>query len=199
MLRILPIVVRPLGAASLGGGMGDLSRGEFSDIVGSIYECAIDPAAWPATLERICDAMGAASSALAVHHLGHVRQNFEVQVRCDPDYQTLFRERYVAINPFVVAANFFKIGDVLSVGDVMDYDVFIKGRFYQEWAKPQGWHDNVVGILSKSGSKLGFFGVNLTNRATDEDKSVVTMFLPHLERAVAISDLLHFARRRSRG
>jgi DNA-binding CsgD family transcriptional regulator len=81
---------------------------------------------------------------------------------------------------------------VISIGDVMDYDVFLKGRFFLEWAHPQGWQDNIVGILSKSGNKLGVFAVSLKRRATHEDKSAVSLFLPHVTRAVAISDLLQF-------
>ena len=172
--------------------MSRLSRAEFSNVVGAIYECAIDPARWPSTLQSICDWTGAAAAGLMVRDLVLAQFKIQVGVGTDPYWQQLQDERYAAIAPFAVPITFLKAGQVVAVEDVMDFEVYLRGRFYKEWVAPQGLADAMLGILARSGSRLGAVGISLRRRATDEDKAALTDMLPHLTRAVAISDLLQF-------
>ncbi len=165
---------------------------EISALVGRIYECTLEPSRWPAVLEEICALANAATATLAVHHLQNQNHDFHVEVGTDPEFQERFLQHYVGIAPFVVASNFVAQGDVKAVGDVIDYTEFTAGRFYREWAEPQGWRDLIVGILSKSSERMGYLGVVLPDQATEEQKATLKLLMPHIERAVRISDLLEY-------
>ncbi len=164
----------------------------FGAIVGDIYQCVLDPASWPGLLARICAAVGGPAGSIGVFHLGELRSVIEAETGTDPEWQRRLHEDYAAIGPFVAAPLHFQEGDILSVGDVIDYDEFVQGRFYKEWVAPQGWSDSILSILVKGPDHLAFLGVSLAERATPEHKARVAAFVPHLARAIRISHLLGF-------
>ena len=83
-----------------------------------------------------------------------------------------------------------RVSDVISVDDVVDYDEFLAGRFYQEWAGPQGWPDLIMGVLTRDGERFTWLGLCMAERVRPAHKARVAAVLPHLERAIRISDLL---------
>lgn len=159
-------------------------------IVGAIYECVIDPSGWPDVLRRIQVAVGGVAAWIAVHYPGQVRSIYEIEVGTDPEQQQRLRTRYVAASPFIGAVHYVARADILSVADVVDYDEFQEGRFYREWAEPQGWTDFILGVLAREADRFTWLGICMGERVRPEHKARVAVFLPHVERAVRISDLL---------
>jgi DNA-binding CsgD family transcriptional regulator/PAS domain-containing protein len=164
--------------------------GRFDELIGDIYECVLEPGGWPAVLGRICATAGGAAAWIAVHYPGQVRSIYEIEVGTDPEQQRRLRTHYVAASPFIGAVHHVRVSDVISVEDVVDYDEFLAGRFYQEWAGPQGWPDLIMGVLTRDGERFTWLGLCLRERARPEHKARVAAILPHLERAIRISDLL---------
>jgi DNA-binding CsgD family transcriptional regulator len=162
----------------------------FGARVGDIYECAIDPTGWPKALEGIRDAVGGDAVWIAVHYPNQVRSIYQIEIGTDPDWQRRLREHYVAASPFIGLTHHLDVGDVIAVGDVIDYAEFRTGRFYQEWAAPQGWPDIIMAVAAKEPDRFSWLGICLTDRATIAQKQMVAAFLPHIERALRISDLL---------
>jgi len=162
----------------------------FSALVGDIYECALDPTVWPRALDGICEAVGGAAAWIAVHYPNQIRSVYQIEVGTDPDWQRRLREHYVAASPFVGATHHIDAGDVVAVGDVIDYDEFLAGRFYQEWAAPQGWPDILMAVAAKEPDRFSWLGICLKARAAAAQKDLVAALLPHVERALRISDLL---------
>lgn len=169
-----------------------MTADQLSDLVGSIYECALDPAGWNGTLKQICEAVGGDAAALAIQHLVRMQSIFEVEYNTDPVYQQRFREDYVTLSPFFVAGHFLKLGDVASIADVMDHDEFLESRFYREWAGPQGWPDLILGAVSKSTDRLGYLGICMPAPARPEQKADFARLVPHIVRAVRISNVLEY-------
>jgi len=162
----------------------------FGARVGDIYECAIDPTGWPKALTGICEAAGGDAAWIAVHYPRQLRSVYQIEIGTDPDWQRRLREHYVVASPFIGATHHLNVGDVIAVGDVIDYAEFRTGRFYQEWAAPQGWPDIIMAVAAKEPDRFSWLGICLTDRATAEQKAMVAAFLPHIERALRISDLL---------
>lgn len=163
---------------------------EFSDIVGAIYECVIDPTGWPGALSRIHQAVGGVAAWIAVHYPGQVRSVYEIEAGTDPEQQQRLRLHYLAASPFIGAVHYVARADIISVADVVDPAEFQAGRFYREWAEPQGWMDFIMGVLAREDDRFTWLGICMPEQVKPEHKARVAAFLPHVERAVRISDLL---------
>lgn len=166
------------------------AAGRHDELIGDIYECVIDPARWPTTVARVISAVGGVAGWVAVHRPDRVLSTYQIEVGTDPEWQARLRQSYVPLSPYVCTAHYVSSGDILSVEDVVDYDEFTRGRFYREWAAPQGWPDLLFAVLSREADAFSFLGVCLPHRAGAAQKATAAVLVPHLERALRILDLL---------
>ncbi len=169
-----------------------LSVSRFGEIVGRIYECALAPELWTHVLAEVCASVGASAGWIALHQPNLVRSSYPVEVGTDPDWQKRLAEEFVALSPFMGIVHHVEAGEVWSVADVIDYDQFLKGRFYREWSQPQGIDDTIMGVLTKTPQAFTWLGVCLPTPATAAHKARVAQLLPHIERALRISQILEF-------
>lgn len=205
------IQVNDAGTKSLPGKDIASSRGEtrsrrlahrpdldaFGAVIGGIYECALDPGGWPAALEGIRAVVGGAAVWIAIHYPDQVRSVYQIEVGTDPEWQRRLREHYVAASPFMGVTHHLGAGDIVAVGDVIDYAEFTQGRFYQEWAAPQGWPDIIMAVAAKERDRFSWLGICLPARATHDQKKMVAALLPHVERSLRISDLMEMRKAES--
>lgn len=176
--------------ASPSAGSPYLSLADFNAIVGAVYECVLDPSGWSGVVGRMRDAVGATGAWIAVHYPDHVRSVYEIEVGTDPEWQRRLRDTYVPMSPFISVRHHAKVGDILAVDDVVDYREFAEGRFFKEWAGPQGWPDFIMAVLTVESHRFSWLGFCLPERANAEQKALTAAFRPHVERALRISDLL---------
>ena len=162
----------------------------FDALVGDIYECVLNATRWPATLGRVCATIGGDAGWVAVHVPNRVSSTYQIETGTHPEWQRKLREDYVGSSPFIGMTHYVRVGDILTVGDVVDYDEFTAGRFFREWASPQGWPDLIFAVLARETDRFSFLGVCLPARATAENKRIAAYFAPHLDRALRILDLL---------
>ncbi len=135
-------------------------------------------------------AVGGDAVWLAVHYPDQIRSIYQIEVGTDPEWQRKLREHYVAASPFMGVTHHLDAGDIVAVGDVIDYAEFLEGRFYQEWAAPQGWPDIIMAVAAKERDRFSWLGICLSGRATADQKKMVAALLPHVARSLRISDLL---------
>lgn len=165
-------------------------------LIGDIYECVVDPARWPDTIARVIGEIGGVAGWIAVHRPDRVASSYQIEVGTDPEWQRKLRESYVPLSPYIGAAHYVSSGDLLTVADVMDYREFVEGRFYREWAAPQGWPDLLFAVLSREADAFSFLGVCLPRQANPAHKEAAAVLVPHLERALRILDLLDRKKRK---
>ena len=84
------------------------------ELVGSIYDCAIDPDRWTGTLNGVASYFNAAVAAIFTHDPTRNAVRFFHQWGTDPYYLKLFQDRYVAMDPFRTAAWFRDIDQPFS-------------------------------------------------------------------------------------
>lgn len=164
-------------------------------LIGDIYECVVDPARWPDTVARVIAGIGGVAGWVAVHRPDRVASSYQIEVGTDPLWQQRLRESYVPLSPYIGAAHYVSSGDLLTVEDVVDYGEFTRGRFYREWAAPQGWPDLLFAVLSREADAFSFLGVCLPARAEPRHKEAAAMLVLHLERALRILDMVDRSRR----
>ena len=79
----------------------------------------------------------------------------------------------------------------------MPFDDYLQGRFYREWARPQGWLDSANAVIEKSGTSSTVLRV-VTDKTRgivdDEMRRRMALVVPHVRRATLVGksmDLKH--------
>ncbi len=167
------------------------------DITGAIYDATLDPGLWPEVLGRISEFVGGPGTALVSHDVAAQTHRFYFISGDNPEYSRLYCEKYVRLNPLVPALMMMKIGEVWSVSRMMPMSQFHQTRFYLEWAKPQGYGDNVWSLVERSGTVVTTLNTTIDERrspASDESKRRMGLLVPHVRRAVAIGNIIEMNR-----
>jgi PAS domain-containing protein len=164
-----------------------------SDLIGDIYDAALDPSLWPLVLERIVRYFEAAAAVLYVQDL-HLREGqFYFSYGDDPHFTRLYLEKYARINPLAPHFMVTNVGDVFRAGQLIPYEELKKSQFYKEWLEPQRYTEFVATTLDKSATGAAFVSVTRDKeQGFMDDASVERMRLiaPHLRRAIMIGKII---------
>lgn len=167
----------------------------FSDLVGAIYDCAVDPAGWPETLRQLNDELEFANSSLAMTSLPEGRTLIN-ETHGIPDVwkQRMgeFARDIVEMwgGPEMMLAYPFDRATVLS--RVNPGVMQSSNRYVREWGEPQGLIDSAVTILAHDSEGIGNWALGRhrdQGAIRDIDVGRINLFIPHLQRAVKISRL----------
>ncbi|HLC08532.1 MAG TPA: LuxR C-terminal-related transcriptional regulator [Methyloceanibacter sp.] len=166
---------------------------EALDLVGSIYDAALDASLWPRVVELACRFTNSVSGALASFDTVHRNLNVEANWGYDPYYLKLLLEHYVHLNPLMAFSVKSNVGDVLSPTDVMSYEELTDTVFWREWAAPQGFVDALQATLEKTPTAVA--GLTLVRHESvgmvnAEMVRRTRMLYPHLRRAVLIGKVI---------
>ena len=124
--------------------------GDFSALIGDVYDAALDPAHWPAAIDQVARFVG--GSAAALYSKDAARRSGEFYYdnnRTDPQSRRLYREQYAQLDPTTIGHVFAEIDQPMATEDLIPYNDYVETRFYQEWARPQGFAFG-VSALSRS-------------------------------------------------
>src|SRR5947209_14414576 len=165
----------------------------LSALIGDIYDAALQPELWTGVVERAGRFVGGSGASIfsrdAVRRTGNVHYSFGV----DPRYERLYFEKYIKFDPLNTVYLTLALGDVLSNSIAIAHEEFIESRFYREWARPQGWVDNVFAALERSPASIAGFVVFCHERdgiADDDARERLRLLAPHLRRAVLIGKVV---------
>jgi DNA-binding CsgD family transcriptional regulator/PAS domain-containing protein len=165
----------------------------LSQLIGEIYDAAIDPALWPDVMERISRFVGGSIANLYVHDANRQGAALIHSYGQDPHYLQLYLEKYVGMNPLYPASTFIEVGEVFEGSSLVPHQEMQATRFYQEWLKPQGIVDVLVANLEKSGGSIAALAVRLTENDGPLDGATVErmeLIVPHVRRAVLIGKVI---------
>jgi DNA-binding CsgD family transcriptional regulator/PAS domain-containing protein len=172
-----------------------ISPQALSDLIGSIYDCALDPSRWEQTLAHLSEALDCFALLLALSDLRHERLLLH---KCIGVEQYQF-ERLSIYLPEVCAMQRGALASLPSFDEpyVMSRHLspayIEKSPYFQEWQNPTGMMDFMVFFLMHQPMHLSTFGVGRNERQgliTDREIELGRLLLPHLRRAVTISNVL---------
>ena len=175
-----------------------ISASALSELIGSIYDCALDPGLWPATLTSLREVLGFHNAALTLVGL----PKGEVLLTVTSGIETSWLERIPLYGTDIVEqwggadaihAIPFEEPAVLSLVNPGVYSPASKNRFYVEWEKPQGLNDNMAIGLARDSMTVGSVGFGRHEQEGpigEREIGLARLFIPHLQRAAAISRLL---------
>jgi DNA-binding CsgD family transcriptional regulator/PAS domain-containing protein len=167
----------------------------LSDLIGSIYDCALWPDRWDQTLVGIQDALECATALLTLNDLRSNRILIGKSVGIEPHWQARIASHAPEMNA--------TLGKALASWPNMD-DPFVISRhvsaaeldaspYYQECYRGQNMVDAVQYFLMHTPERFSGFAAGRHDRQgviTEREIRLGELLLPHIRRAVTISNVL---------
>lgn len=166
---------------------------EVLDLVGAIYDAALDATLWPDILNRIGDAVGGPEVIFGVYDPTTGLSNL-LAPRIDPTLVASLME-WAPRNPLLPLGAGQAPGKVFTASDFITRDAFTATDFYNEWWLPAGYDTEplTTNLLVDHGA-TGIFTSHGSLRRSPFDgvqKRMFAKLAQHLVRAVALQRRLH--------
>src|SRR5215217_7885866 len=132
-------------------GLEGICAQDLSDLIGAIYDCALDPQRWLDTCRKVADLCQSTAGGLCVHDLRQV-QNDQLFVF---GYQPQFLEKlgnHYAQSPMAGADVVSAIGDVSALS--MDQFHLRETRFFRDVLQPFGLQDMLWFPALRTGGRM---------------------------------------------
>jgi PAS domain-containing protein len=181
---------QPIGAAAL------------SDVIGSIYDCAVDPQRWPETLKHIQNELDFGGASLSVTALPS--DNVLLEVMSLPKFMTRWAKlinltrskwgRYAAeMWGGLDRIHSLPLGEPIVLSQLRNRSEWTNNPVYRNWGRRFAMHDILAIGLARDSSMMGSLAlVRFASQGDigDNEIEAACLLIPHLQRAVAISKLL---------
>jgi DNA-binding CsgD family transcriptional regulator len=167
-------------------------REQLSTLIGRIYDAALDSTLWTEVLTGIGDFVDGHAVGLLSKNSVSKEGNAFYQVGVAPQHMQRYVETYAHFDPQSTLP-LFEVEQIVSTVDLVPYGEFQEGRFYREWAEPQGFVDAANAVLEKSVASCAYLSVirNQTQGMVDDAmRRRMAMIVPHVRRAVLISKVI---------
>ena len=172
---------------------GELSgEDKVLDLIGAIYDVALDAQLWPDLLNRIGDAVGGPLVVCGIYDPANGLVNMHAP-RTDPEIMRRLVD-WAPANPALPCIASYPPGETFNGADVIAPDEFSRTAFYQDWWRPAGFSTApLVTNLFGAGAASGHFASHglLDHSPSDSQKRLFAALAPHLVRAVALQRRLH--------
>jgi len=166
---------------------------DLSVLIGDIYDAAIDRSLWVGVLGKCAQFTAGSAAALFSKDAARKSGNVVYDYGIDPKFRRLYFDKIASFDPLTVGHYFAKIGEPMSVADIMPYDEFLETRAYLEWGRPQGIVDTLNVALDKTATSAAFFAIfrhERQGRVDDEARRRMRLIAPHVRRSVLIGNVI---------
>jgi DNA-binding CsgD family transcriptional regulator len=173
-----------------------LSPSYLSEIIGSIYDCSLDPGNWPDTLTAMRRELNFQNAVLSLLALS----SGEVLLNITSGIDKIWLERIPEYGADIIdhwggpeRLQNVPLDDPAVLSHVNPREHWATNRYYVEWAKPQGLFDVLAMGLARDSVTVGSIAFGRHEEAgeiSEREVEIARLLIPHLQRAVAISRLL---------
>ncbi len=171
--------------------MGGSREQRLSDLIGLIYDAAIDPSLWPAAIEQSAYFVGGAGAALFAKDVGADHASSAHQFGLErPLPAHLFQQVFPLEQHF--------LGDLeepIATTDLIPFGELTRTDLYRQWAKPCGFVDFVSAVVDRSAISAAIFGVFRHERNGVVDslaRQQMRLIAPHIRRAILVASMFEF-------
>jgi DNA-binding CsgD family transcriptional regulator/PAS domain-containing protein len=166
----------------------------LSDLIGRIYDCALEPEGWADTVGRIARAAGAHFGIIAIHDIVANRGIRTITYGIPAPVMWLYGQRYATRNPLAMAASqSFEEGRVDTLETLFGDDTWFRSALYREIIRPAGGRDVLSMTVLRQGQLGTWLGAIRRKRNGDftpEDVRQFRLLAPHVVRSMRFADLL---------
>ncbi|MFY9476178.1 MAG: hypothetical protein WAQ08_00660 [Aquabacterium sp.] len=182
-----------------------LGEDRLHEIIGLIYEAAIDPERWVTVMEQVSQSLNAAAITLLMHDFstsGVADGPPGVVVRTvgfEPAYVANYIEHYAGTNVWVRNEETLAEGVAVTSEMLYPQDKLDSTEFYGDWLRPQHLKHCIGGIIVRHGPvavKLSALRSGRVGCYTEPELDFYRRLLPHLKRACQINKRLEEERHR---
>lgn len=165
-----------------------MSIDRFGQIVGTIYDAAVDPALWTHCLEEMRREFGANYVSLIVRPGG--KDDLGLIVSAAGDH------RVGTVNPMMALSPFrgLQVDKLVTIGDLLTERDWRESQYYRDWCAPHGvFHVMAVDIGTRDGGVYGFRVTRPEGAPAfgETEFELCRRLLPHLKRALNVHLTVH--------
>lgn len=167
--------------------------GEVLDVLDVLYEAVEAPARWPAALQRVAALLDVQAAGVRIEtKQTAVRQTW---IGLEPSFDKAYVDHYWRHDPWAASVLHAPVKTVGHGDAIVSRAVVERSAFHNELARPHGLDELVGVILQRSATHVISFGAmrGIGYRFEDADDRVLERILPHLTRAIVLTERLHSA------
>lgn len=184
--RVLPIGIDPAVLKA-----NEREWTALSELIGDIYECAIDPTLWDDTIARIVSLLSPADWDVAIllwESVAPAAGRFIGAAGVTPIAREIYSATFAGRTPWARRLVTLPAGRVIDTDEIMPRNELTDSDFYRSFLSAWGMELAVAVILDRRGSeRLGFILAGPPDRDLSGLKRGLRLLAPHLQRAVRIS------------
>jgi DNA-binding CsgD family transcriptional regulator/PAS domain-containing protein len=171
----------------------------LSSLIGSIYDCAINPDNWNATLDELRQAFRAHNGQLTLVDVSTNQILLDKAAGIPAHYRQMqpgyMGDLYAFWSPALNDPT-RAMTEPLVGSRAADSVAWQNNRYVQEWANPQGIVDVVGAMVFRDSQRIASIGLGRHasyGTITDREVDLMRLLSPHIQRAVTISNMLELA------
>jgi len=161
----------------------------LNELIGDIYDAALNEALWPTVLGRISEVLDTRSAILRAQDLRSKEVGTYILHNLDSAYQEQYKKHYVHVDTLVPTVARLPVGNVQQTSSMMP-ESFFKGEFFNDFALPQRMENSLGCVLARDGDQLAVLGLHRQGYRGDfeaREVALLELLVPHLQRALQIN------------
>ncbi len=165
---------------------------DLLEIIGDIYDCAIDPGLWSQTLERIIARTHSDCAGITMVDPLENRISLVINHRASTEFSAAMINA-APFNPVMTAGWFVDVDQPFTTGSYLGETEYLASRFYKEVVSAHGYREAIMLVLAKTGRRYGTIALPRTaaqGLPSEADMEDMRHLAPHIRRAVTIADLI---------
>lgn len=173
-----------------------VSHQQLSELIGMIYDCAIDPDRWPPTLAAICQSIGCTSGFILLVDLEQSQHKFGQSWGLGPDWKerySVYSDQLTGFYSLAFSRQYRRDGEPLIMSRFVDLIGSNGKRVYEDLRRTLGITDVMQTVVLREARRIAILTVSRhqdDSTLMDEDAAIMRALAPHVRRAVKIIDIL---------
>ena len=159
------------------------------DLVGRIYDAALQPDLWSDALAAFAGRVSAASGTLSLLNVDARTMGFNRSFRRDPEFISSYRDHYVQLDPYLDALAEDSDSRYLSQELIPEAEL-MGTLFYQEWLQPQDLHYQIGTVALHGAGRMALMDWQRPRAAGPFGEAELVQlerFEEHFKRALTIN------------
>lgn len=172
------------------------SHEELSDLIGAVYDCALDPARWAGVMDRLRLLVDCLDATLTLHARPSGTLLFAATSNIGPELIARWDDYGADIldqwgGPEEMASH--PLDEPVVLSWKRPRELWENNRYHAEWARPRGIVDVLAFTVARDAVSHGGVGMGRHVSAgpvTEREIAMLRLLVPHFQRSVGISRML---------